>query len=116
MSCFLCIQGGFTSQNGFYMLRGTTPLFNMAKALQGIKGFAVLLFGPFLVPTVPFEECFFRDYANEIKHAVQNYTFRYGNNQSKKLKNEVPLCLVGGVISHSAMEGAIHDGFAVYIL
>lgn len=92
----LVLTGGFTSRNGFYMLRGTTPLAAMAEALGGLKGLAVRLLGPLLVPTVPFEECFFRDQANAVREAVGP---------------GCPVCLLGGITSLSAIEGAVCDGF-----
>lgn len=92
----LVLSGGFVSRNGFYMLRGTTPLLSLARAMPGwAKGLAVLLFGPFFVPTVPFEECFFRDEARTILKAVRR----------------IPLCIIGGVTRLSHIEGALHEGF-----
>lgn len=54
-------SGGFTSRNGFWMLRGDVPLWSMFRAMPGrLKAFATLLFGKFFVPTVHYEEGFFR--------------------------------------------------------
>jgi hypothetical protein len=53
-TAFVC-SGGFVSRNGFFMLRGKTPLLSLARAMPGwLKRLAVLLFGPVFVPTVPF--------------------------------------------------------------
>eukprot|EP00040_Diaphanoeca_grandis_P003078 m.23681 g.23681 ORF g.23681 m.23681 type:complete len:480 (+) comp14308_c0_seq1:125-1564(+) len=99
----LVLSGGFTSRNGFYMLRGVTPLWQMFCAMGGVKGLAVLLFGSVLVPTVPFEEAFFRDYAQTILEEVG--VDDNGN-------PDIPICLLGGIVSHSAIEGALANGFA----
>ena len=66
--------------------------------MGGLKGLAVLLFGRLLVPTVAFEEAFFRDYAHEVLAVVGD---------------SVPVCLLGGLVSHSAIEGALASGFAL---
>jgi len=95
----LVLSGGFTSRNGFYMLRGKTPYWSMARALGGTKGLAVLLFGWWLVPQIRFEECFFLE---EARHVLQALVAASSN---------VPVCLVGGVVSLSAIEGCLDEGF-----
>ncbi|CAH1782551.1 unnamed protein product [Owenia fusiformis] len=94
----LVLSGGFVSRNGFYMLRGTTPLKSLASAMPGMaKKLAVTLFGRWFVPTIPFEEAFFRESAREFLKSVDN----------------IPVCLLGGITSLSTMEGAMSEGFSL---
>lgn len=104
----LVLSGGFTSRNGFFMLRGKTPLWAMAKAmgLFSVKGLAVLLFGRWLVPEVPFEEAFFRDYARAILRELRCVPADSSNGAL-----QCKVCLLGGLSSFSAVEGALADGF-----
>lgn len=92
-------SGGFVSRNGLYMLRGAVPLIPMARAMfrsSILKSIATLVFGPFFVPSTNFEEAFFRNEARVVKATVNN----------------IPVALVGGVISLGLIEGALREGFA----
>ena len=91
-------SGGWISRNGFYMLRGVVPLLKMQAALKwGVKRIAILLFGRFFVPTIPWTPTFFsHDAARLIPHVRAAH-----------------VCLIGGVNSLKAMENAVdNDGFA----
>ena len=89
-------SGGFVSRNGLYMLRGDVPLLKMAKAMPSmLKSIATFLLGPLFVPTVHFEECFFRREARLVKEAVRR----------------IPVALIGGVTSLGLIEGALEEGF-----
>jgi 2,4-dienoyl-CoA reductase-like NADH-dependent reductase (Old Yellow Enzyme family) len=90
--------GGFVSKNGFYMLRGKTPQDKLVQALPHMwKKLAMLVFGPLAAPEIEYDDCFFRDGARAVLRAVGH---------------RVPVCLMGGVNSLSAMEGALAEGFA----
>ncbi|CAB9513777.1 NADPH dehydrogenase [Seminavis robusta] len=98
----LVLSGGFTSRNGFYMLRGTVPYWSMARALGATKGLALLLLGRWLVPRIDFEECFFLQQARHVLGVLQD------NNNNLR---HVPVCLIGGVVSLSGIEGVLEEGF-----
>eukprot|EP00729_Bicosta_minor_P014389 gene14389-6221_t len=83
--------------NGFHMLRGRTPLWDMVKAIPGVtEKIALLLFGKWLVPTLPFKEQFLRTEADAVLAAVE----------------KMPVALIGGCRTWSAMEEALGKGFA----
>mmetsp|Transcript_13922 Transcript_13922/g.22729 ORF Transcript_13922/g.22729 Transcript_13922/m.22729 type:complete len:533 (+) Transcript_13922:234-1832(+) len=93
----LVLTVGFVSANAFYMLRGNTPQEKLVQALPHTwKKLAMMTFGPLVVPSVEYEDCFLRDAARHILREVGN---------------TVPICLLGGVNSFSQMEGAIEEGF-----
>ena len=88
---------GYVDRNGFYMLRGKTPLWAMAKAIPGVtEKIAIALFGKWLVPTVPFREQFLRAEADAVLAAVSS----------------MPVALIGGCRTWSAMEDALGKGFS----
>jgi len=95
----LVLSGGFTTRNGYFMLRGWVPLWGMSRAMGwGIKGCAVVLFGKWLVPEIEFKECYFYEPALAILEAVGD---------------TCPVCLVGGITSLSSMEGLMDVGFSM---
>ena len=84
--------------NGFHMLRGAVPLWEMVWAIPGVvEKIALALFGRWLVPTVPFQRQFLREDAVRVLDSVEN----------------VPVALLGGVRSWRGMEGALGRGFAL---
>lgn len=88
-------SGGFVSRNAFFLLRGARPLRHMVAVEKNwAQKIAIALFGPFLVPKVPFEEMFFFDAASKIVAAV-----------------DVPVILLGGVVSRENLERAMSAGF-----
>jgi 2,4-dienoyl-CoA reductase-like NADH-dependent reductase (Old Yellow Enzyme family) len=98
----LVVTTGFVSMNGFYMLRGTTPVEKLVTALPGAgMKFATMVFGPIAVPAVPYEDCFLRDHARAVLQRIRS---------NNKYQN-TGVCLMGGVSSLSQMEGAMNEGF-----
>lgn len=87
---------GYTSLNGFGMLRGSVPLQQMADAMpKGSKTLTRVL-GRFLVPTIPFESLFLRDIATAFVKALE------GTSGS--------VIYVGGVDSLSAAQEVLSIG------
>lgn len=101
----LAISGGMILDNGLYMLRGDVPLKQMVGAqVEWMKKLGLLLFGPFFVPTMPFKELYFRDFARCILRVVQHA------NEDENTKTKI--CLIGGVHSLDSLDTAFHkDGF-----
>ena len=66
-------SGGWISRNGFFMLRGDVPLGAMVRAQRKswLKRVALALFGPFLVPQLPYASAFFRDQVRATRHACR---------------------------------------------
>lgn len=93
----IVVSCGLVAHNGFFMLRGTTPIPNLVLALPGFKKYAAFLFGNLAVPSVPYDDCFLRDGARLILNRVREKT---------------KVCLLGGVSTLSEMEGALEEGFA----
>ena len=99
----LALSGGMILENGLYMLRGEVPLREMAAAQPSwLKKLSLALFGPFVVPQLPFDQLFFRDLALCVLHTVRALGARGENTR---------VCLVGGVQSLEALEVAMADGF-----
>ena len=92
----IVVSCGLVAHNGFYVLRGVTPVDSIIYGMTGMKKVAAFLFGPICLPSVPYEDCFLRDSARAILRQV---------------KNKTSVCLLGGVSSLSQMEGAIEEGF-----
>ena len=93
----LILTCGSVTLNGLYMLRGETPIEKLAQALPSkTEQIAVALFGPIVVPKTEYDDCFLRESAREVL---------------KRVGHKVPICLLGGVSSLSAMEGAMQEGF-----
>lgn len=91
----LVLSGGFTSKTPLYLLRGGRPLSSMI-AVEKNPGqkLALRLFGPKVVRAYPFEELFFLPLARRIRAAV-----------------EMPLVLLGGVVSMENLDVAVQEGF-----
>ena len=91
-------SGGWISRNGFFMLRGAVPLWNMQKALKcGVKRVALLLFGKLFVPTLPWRPSFFAPDAKRLLPHLRT----------------ARLCLIGGVSNLDDIRNAVdRDGFA----
>lgn len=93
-------SGGFTSKSPLYLLRGGRPLHRMIEVETSVAQRAALrLFGPIVVRKVPYEEAFFREQARRLREAV-----------------EMPVALLGGVHSASALDQAMADGFDLVVL
>ena len=89
---------GYVDMNGYHMLRGAVPLWNMVWAIPGVvEKIALALFGKWLVPHVPFERQFLRKEAVRVLESV----------------DKVHVALLGGVRTWQGMEGALARGFAL---
>jgi len=96
----LILSGGFTSKTPFYLLRGGRPLGKMITAeTNWIQKLGMILFGPFVVKKYRFEEMFFLDQARKVREAVQ-----------------MPLALIGGVVSLENIHKALENGFDLVAL
>lgn len=93
----LVLTCGSITLNGLYMLRGEVPMVKLVQALPSTtEKLAVALFGPLAVPKTEYDDCFLRESAREVLRQVGH---------------KIPICLLGGVSSLSAMEGAMQEGF-----
>ena len=100
----LAISGGMILENGLYMLRGQVPLGDMISAQTSwLKKISLLLFGPFVVPHIPFEELFFREAGLCVLRTIQQLN-RAGRTDTK-------VCLIGGIHSVKSLDTAMADGF-----
>ena len=97
----LVVSAGFVGANSFYMLRGANPLDKMAQTIAGsTMRLLSLAFGPFVVPTVPYEDCFLRDFARLVLQRMRDRGLPTG------------VVLMGGVSSLAQIEGAVAEGFS----
>lgn len=88
-------SGGFTSKNAFYLLRGRAPIPEMIAAERHpLQRWALRLLGPRVIRSHPFEESFFASQARALVDAVN-----------------VPIVLLGGVVSRRGLHEAMAQGF-----
>lgn len=88
-------SGGLVQRSAFFLLRGETPLKEMAAAeTSWLQHLAIRIFGHFLVKTVPYEPTFFFAQAARVRAAVK-----------------IPVVLLGGVDSAAAIAKATDAGF-----
>ncbi len=91
----IVLSGGFTSRSAFYLLRGGRPLKRMREVeANPLQRLAMTVLGPFVVKPYPFEELFFLPLARRVREAVQ-----------------LPLALLGGVVSLDNLSEAMREGF-----
>jgi 2,4-dienoyl-CoA reductase-like NADH-dependent reductase (Old Yellow Enzyme family) len=91
----IVLSGGFTSRTPFYLFRGERPLAEMIEVEKSrLQKIALRLFGSQIIQAYPFEEMFFLDDARAVRQAVQ-----------------VPLVLLGGIVSRDNIERAMVEGF-----
>lgn len=91
----LVLSGGFTSKTPLFLLRGGRPLDGMIEVEKSrVQRLALRLFGPFVVRRYPFRELFFLELARQVRAAV-----------------DVPLALLGGVVSADNLRRAEAEGF-----
>jgi len=91
----IVMSGGFTSKTPFYLFRGERPLAEMIEVEKSrLQKLTLRLLGPLVIKSYPFEEMFFLDDARQIRSAV-----------------EVPLVLLGGIVSLDNIERAMAEGF-----
>ena len=83
------------------MLRGNTPVGRLALALPGLpKKIATLLFGPWFVPEIIYEDCFLRDAGRLLLDYLHAHDYL-----------DARVCLMGGISSLAQIEGALDEGF-----
>jgi 2,4-dienoyl-CoA reductase-like NADH-dependent reductase (Old Yellow Enzyme family) len=93
-------SGGLTSRNAFFLLRGRAPLREMIAAEHHpIQRLALRTLGRWLVRSPAFSPMFFLEAARAIRDAV-----------------EIPVILLGGLVSRADLEQAREEGFAFVAL
>ncbi|MFH1434549.1 MAG: NADH:flavin oxidoreductase [Pseudomonadota bacterium] len=91
----LVLSGGFVSRCPMYIMRGETPLKDMAAAMDDpLRRIGLVLFGGMMVRSFPFKEAYFLDDAMAVRQAVR-----------------LPLVLVGGLRSLHVIEEVLGRGF-----
>ena len=91
----LVLSGGFVSRAPMYVMRGAMPLRTMTHYMENpLLKWGVRAVGHWMVPTVPFRECYFLEDALEFRKALR-----------------LPLVYVGGVVSRSNVETVLNNGF-----
>lgn len=94
----LVLSAGFVSKAPMEVMRGAMPLKTMAHYMDMRKFWwlkaLVLLFGRWMIPTVPYKEGYFLEDALQFRQAVK-----------------MPLIYVGGLVSLAKMEEVLASGF-----
>ena len=91
----LILSGGFVSRAPMYVMNGAMPLKTMAYYMpNGLMPLFARLFGPMLIPTVPYKDAYFLDDALKFR---------------KELK--MPLVYIGGLTSRPVIEHVLSEGF-----
>ena len=124
----IALSGGLILENGLYMLRGKVPLKNMIEACSHdiLKKIALFLFGPLIIPYMPYSEMFFRAPALCVLEALKQWNSSMWNAHRTKLRTSigtsstsststphaVKVCYIGGVQTFSSLKTIIsQDGF-----
>ena len=91
----LVLSGGFVSKAPMYVMRGAMPIRTMTHYMHPwwLK-YGVRMFGRFVIPTVPYKECYFLDDAKEFRRELK-----------------MPLIYVGGLNSRKAIDEVLNSGF-----
>lgn len=91
----ILMSGGFVNKTPLYLLRGKRPLKGMIAVEKNVmQKVALAMFGPLVIRPYPFEELFFIEQARAMRRAL-----------------EVPLILLGGVVSRDNLAQAMREGF-----
>jgi len=91
----LVLSGGFVSKTPLYMMRGNVPTRDMVRVQQGwFRKVGLTLFGRIFVQRFPFEELFFLPESQAVRKAV-----------------DLPLVLIGGILSRPGLQRAMDEGF-----
>lgn len=91
----ILMSGGFVNKTPLYLLRGKRPLKGMVAVEKNVmQKVALAMFGPLVIRPYPFEELFFIEQARAMRRAL-----------------EVPLILLGGVVSRDNLAQAMREGF-----
>ena len=91
----LVLSGGFVSKAPMYVMRGAMPIRTMTHYMHPwwLK-YGVRMFGRFVIPTVPYKECYFLDDAKEFRRDLK-----------------MPLIYVGGCSTRGSIERVLGEGF-----
>jgi len=91
----LVLSGGFVARNGFYMLRGDAPIASMVEVEKNpLQKITLRWMGERVIRALPFEPMFFLEGSRRVREAVQ-----------------MPLMLMGGIVSSANMQQAMDEGF-----
>ncbi len=88
------LTGGSSLENAMYFFRGEPPVHEMAQSMPKYMRLPFKIIAKKLMPTYPFEEAFFLEYAREVRAAV-----------------DMPLILLGGITQRETVDVAMAEGF-----
>jgi 2,4-dienoyl-CoA reductase-like NADH-dependent reductase (Old Yellow Enzyme family) len=88
------LTGGSSFKNPMYLFRGDAPIEEMARAFPQPLRTGFKLMGKRFLPSYPFEEAYFLQYARQFREALT-----------------MPLVLLGGINRLDTVERALEDGF-----
>jgi 2,4-dienoyl-CoA reductase-like NADH-dependent reductase (Old Yellow Enzyme family) len=94
----LVLSAGFVSKAPMHVMRGSMPYKTLTHYMNPWKFWwlkiGIRMFGKILIPSVPFQEAYFLEYAKKFKQELS-----------------IPLIYVGGLISKSKIEEVLNEGF-----
>ena len=94
----LVLSAGFVSKAPMHVMRGSMPYKTLTHYMNPWKFWwlkiGIKLIGKILIPSVPFEEAYFLEYAKKFRQELS-----------------IPLIYVGGLISKSKIEEVLNEGF-----
>ena len=94
----LVLSAGFVSKAPMHVMRGSMPYKTLTHYMNPWKFWwlkiGIKMIGKILIPSVPFEEAYFLEYAKKFRQELS-----------------IPLIYVGGLISKSKIEEVLNEGF-----
>ena len=94
----LVLSAGFVSKAPMHVMRGSMPYKTLTHYMDFWKFWwlkiGIRMIGKILIPTVPFKEAYFLEYAKKMRQELS-----------------IPLIYVGGLISKSKIEEVLNEGF-----
>ena len=91
----LVLSGGFVSKAPMYVMRGEMPIRTLTHYMDTWwLRWGVRMFGKMMIPTVPYEECYFLDMARRFRSELK-----------------MPLIYVGGCSKRLSIERVLDEGF-----
>lgn len=94
----LVLSAGFVSKAPMHVMRGSMPYKTLTHYMNPWKFWwlkiGIRMIGKILIPSVPFEEAYFLEYAKKFRQELS-----------------IPLIYVGGLISKSKIEEVLNEGF-----
>lgn len=94
----LVLSAGFVSKAPMHVMRGSMPYKTLTHYMNPWKFWwlkiGIRMIGKILIPSVPFEEAYFLEYAKKFREELS-----------------IPLIYVGGLISKSKIEEVLNEGF-----